>query len=389
MQRVGRKVAPEGTAMDDWRIAVELALRLGADFDLATVDEVTDEIARVAPAHSARPRRCCAARATASCCRCASTSTRSSLRTRDLSIMAEDGHGHVLGSDQGRGRGAGRLDRRGRGVGRRCRRASRRSRRPRRRSRRGRAAVEAAHAASATAVERRAGAARVGPHAPDANVAAPRRVRSAPRGRPHALRPRTHRRARRRSSRGLVPDAGAARSTRTTSPRSVSTPGTEVRVTGAAARRCTRRRRPTPRCRPASRSCRSRPTAPGRPSSSTSTRPSPTCAWRRCGERDARARPALRRRRRSRGRCSPSSLIKVVVAFVLLLVAVMLYIWGMRKVIADMQNRIGPNRAGPVRRPADARRRHQAVLQGAVDPVDRPTGPCSGSRRTCRSCRRS
>jgi len=39
--------------------------------------------------------------------------------------------------------------------------------------------------------------------------------------------------------------------------------------------------------------------------------------------------------------------VKVVGAFVLLLVSVMLYIWGMRKVIADMQNRIGPDNAGP------------------------------------------
>src|SRR4029078_11526236 len=50
VQRVNRKVAPEGGAMDDWRIALELALRLGTEIDLATVDEVTDEIARVAAA---------------------------------------------------------------------------------------------------------------------------------------------------------------------------------------------------------------------------------------------------------------------------------------------------------------------------------------------------
>lgn len=40
-------------------------------------------------------------------------------------------------------------------------------------------------------------------------------------------------------------------------------------------------------------------------------------------------------------------LLKVVLAFAGLMVAVMLMVWFERKLIADMQNRIGPNRAGP------------------------------------------
>ena len=63
MQRVNRKVAPEGGAMDDWRIALELALRLGTEIDLATVDEVTDEIGARRARVRGRHRRLLARRA--------------------------------------------------------------------------------------------------------------------------------------------------------------------------------------------------------------------------------------------------------------------------------------------------------------------------------------
>jgi NADH-quinone oxidoreductase subunit H len=38
---------------------------------------------------------------------------------------------------------------------------------------------------------------------------------------------------------------------------------------------------------------------------------------------------------------------KTIVTFALLLIAVLFFIWFLRKVIADMQNRVGPERAGP------------------------------------------
>ena len=52
VMRLARLVTPEGTTMDDWRIAAELALRFGTELGLETVEEVQNEIARVAPAYA-------------------------------------------------------------------------------------------------------------------------------------------------------------------------------------------------------------------------------------------------------------------------------------------------------------------------------------------------
>jgi NADH-quinone oxidoreductase subunit G len=48
--RVGQRITPDGSTLEPWRIAAELAARFGVDFDLEDADEVQDEIARVAPA---------------------------------------------------------------------------------------------------------------------------------------------------------------------------------------------------------------------------------------------------------------------------------------------------------------------------------------------------
>ncbi len=93
VQRLGRKVAPEGTAMDDWRIAAELALRLGTDLDLATVDEVTDEMSRVAPAFAGLTADLTKGARDGVVLPMAAHLDEIVRRTRDLSIMADDGSG--------------------------------------------------------------------------------------------------------------------------------------------------------------------------------------------------------------------------------------------------------------------------------------------------------
>ena len=101
--------------MDDWRIAAELALRFGDDFELETVDEVQDEIARVSRRRSpASTPSSCAGHATAWSCRSRSTPT-SSCCARPRRPRRS-----VVGADrarQSRRRDAPVVDRHGRGRG--------------------------------------------------------------------------------------------------------------------------------------------------------------------------------------------------------------------------------------------------------------------------------
>jgi NADH-quinone oxidoreductase subunit G len=52
VSRLDQKVTPPGTARPDWMIASELAVLLGQDLGFDSIDQVVDEIERVAPAHA-------------------------------------------------------------------------------------------------------------------------------------------------------------------------------------------------------------------------------------------------------------------------------------------------------------------------------------------------
>ena len=237
--RLGAAVSPEGATMEAWRIAAELAVRLGHDFDLETVEEVQDEIARVAPAF-------------------AGVDAALLRRARDGVVLPLADHVDDLATGPA-APGAGvswepippRRRRPDSGAGRRDRGATASGR--------------------AVRVERRGRATR---------RRADRRIQSAPRGSSDALRIRSGRRRVAVTRAHRRRDASACSSTHATSRRS----GSPMAIACAPRRRERRSRcssRATTQRRGAPRSWRSTVPDPVRRTSSTSTLRSPTCASRR------------------------------------------------------------------------------------------------------------
>jgi NADH-quinone oxidoreductase subunit G len=93
VQGVNQKVAAEGGAMTDWRIALELARWLGTEIDIATVDELTDELARVAPSFEGVTSALLRRARDGVVLPLRDHHDEIVLRTRALSILAEDGSG--------------------------------------------------------------------------------------------------------------------------------------------------------------------------------------------------------------------------------------------------------------------------------------------------------
>ena len=287
VQRVGRKVAPDGTAMDDWRIAAELALRLGVR--LRPRDRRRghrrDRPGR-ARVRGRRRARSCAGPATVSCCRSPSTATRSCSGTGSRSSPTGGSWEPILAEP---------VDADGAAI---------EGLRPRP-TRPAPAPTLTPATTEPPPTPRRSRVPELFRWTPAAEAVPSvpaRRVRSAPRGRPHALR-------RRIGSSSATPSLARARdaargcaSTRTTATASASPTAARCGSRPARASVELAGRAPTPACPRASRSSRSIRPVPGAAELIDARRTaSPTSAWRRCGERGpaaARRRPAVQRRHR-------------------------------------------------------------------------------------------
>src|SRR5437867_1344728 len=55
--RLGQKLTAPGVAWPDWMIAIELAARVGGELGLETLEDLWDEIERLAPSHAGITRR--------------------------------------------------------------------------------------------------------------------------------------------------------------------------------------------------------------------------------------------------------------------------------------------------------------------------------------------